>query len=150
MPLVTVNWSGQEQTGSALPPDKLPANARAEVSNAIGQLQVDDIFGEQGPTGVQDVYGWRIDRQNSPGDYVNLSVQRNRERAPSTVATVFVPGALNIAPPQGGPFAPSFALRIAELLRAVRRGLEESFATYVVVPDGAQITRRRVDGKFSN
>jgi hypothetical protein len=154
MPLMTqdkLDAFGNPETGPALPAP-LPANAHAEVSNAIGQLQSNHIFGAPGPTNVVNVFGWRIDRQNAPGGFTNLSVQRNGVPAPSTVASVFVPAALNIGPGPGGPAAQPFAARIHELLRAVRRGLEESFATYAVVAPpaaAAQITRKEVTGNFS-
>ncbi len=153
MPLLTQNWNPAPgvavafpNVGPALP--ALPANAQAEVSNAIGQLTAVHFFGAVGPTNVVNVFNWRIDRQNAPAGFVNLSVQRNGAGAPSTVASVFVPVALNIAPGPGGPFAQPHAARISELERAVRRGLEESFATWVAGPP-AQITRREVVGAFS-
>ena len=153
MALQTQNWNpgvgvaaAFPNAGPALP--ALPGNAQAQVSNAIGQLN--DLFGGPGPTNVVDVFGWRIDRQNAPAGFVNLSVQRNGVGAPSTVASVFVPVGLNIAPGPGGPLAQPFAARIRELERAVRRGLEESFATWVAAPGApAQITRREVVGAFS-
>jgi hypothetical protein len=131
----------------------LPPNATADVSYAIGQINVTGFFG--GPTtGVVNVNGWRIDRQNATGGFVNLSVQRNGVPTPSTVATVFVPARLNIAPSADGLMAQPHAARIKELERAVRRGLEESFATWVLVTvpgqgTAAQIMRREVAGTFS-
>ncbi len=150
MALQTQNWApgGVVSVGPALP--ALPAHAQAEVSNAIGLLNTNDFFGAPGPTGVANVYGWRIDRQNAPPGFVNLSVQRNGVGAPSTVASVFVPVGLNIAPGPGGLMAQPFVARISELQRAVRRGLEESFATWLALPGpAAQITRREVAGTFS-
>jgi hypothetical protein len=136
MPLQTQAWVGavgHPQVGLALPAP-LPAGAAAEVSNAIGQLATNNFFGAPGPTNVTNVFNWWIDRQTAPTGYVNISVQRNGVGAPSTVASVFVPAALNIAPGPGGPAAQPFAARIKELERAVRRGLEESFASYAVGP----------------
>ncbi|MGQ5524483.1 hypothetical protein ACUHMQ_14655 [Chitinimonas sp. PSY-7] len=150
MSLTTRNWvtqAGYPQTGPALP--TLPPAAQAGVSNAIGELQANQLFGLPGPTNVTGTYGWRIDRQNAPAGFVNLSVQRNGVGAPSTVASVFLPTTFNIAPGPGGPAAQPFASRISELLRAVRRGLEESFATYVAGPP-AQITRKEITGNFSS
>lgn len=153
MPLITQNWAGAgvfPQAGPALP-GPLIADARAQVSNAIGTLQVSDIFGNLGSTSVTNIYGWRIDRQNAPAGYVNLCVQKNGVGAPSTVASVFVPITFNIAPGPNGLTAQPFAARISELMRAVRRGLEESFATYQIIgnPPAAQITRKEVTGNFS-
>lgn len=154
MALLTQNWAGSTahpQRGPALP--ALPGGAAAQVSNAIGQLQSNSIFGTPGPTNVTNVFNWRIDRQNAPAGYVNVSVQRNGAGAPSTVASVFVPTSLNIAPGPGGPTAQPFAARVAELLRAVRRGLEESFASHNN-PGGpgavATVMRREVTGGFSS
>lgn len=144
-----VDAGGGVSTGPALP--NLPANAGQQISNAIGQLQTNDMFGAPGPTGVQNVFGWRIDRQNAPGNFVNLSVQRNGVvGAPSTVASVFVPVALHKGPGPGGPAAEPFHAQMSELIRNVRRGLEESFATYGPTPHGgAIITRKQVTGEFS-
>jgi hypothetical protein len=160
MALQTRNWApvggvaaAFPNVGPALP--ALPVNAADDVSNVIGQLNVGHFFGALGNTGVDDAQrGWRIDRQNAPAGFVNLSVQRNGVGSPSTVASVFVPVSLNIAPGAGGPMAQPFAARISELERAVRRGLEESFQTWNAVPGpggaaAAQITRREVAGTFS-
>ena len=70
--------------------------------------------------------------------------------APSAVASVFVPTALNIAPGPGGLAAQPFAAQMNEPLRAARRGLEESFASYAVAAGNtATIDRRQVAGAFS-
>ena len=155
MPLNTQNWVGavgHPQQGPSLP--ELPAGAAAEVTTPIGQLQTKQIFCAPGATNVANVFNWRIDRQNAPAGFVNISVQQNGVGAPSTVASVFVPTALNIAPGPGGPTANPFAARMKELARAVRRGLEESFATHAAVgappmPAAAVITRKEVTGAFS-
>ncbi|MEJ0004726.1 MAG: hypothetical protein WDN30_16455 [Pararobbsia sp.] len=113
-----------------------------------GQLTA--LFGGIGTTNVANVFNWRIDRQNAPAGFVNLSVQRNGVGAPSTVASVFVPTALNIAPGPGGPAAQPHAARMSELLGAVRHGLEQSFASLAPNPGGGNvITRFEVFGTFS-
>lgn len=152
MPLQTQNWNnpaGAPPTGPAWPTN--PNVHLTEIQNAIGAATAVDFFGALGPTSVVNVHGWRIDRQNAPAGFTNVSVQRNGVPAPSTVATVFVPANLNIAPGPGGPAAQPFAARVAELERAVRRGLEESLATWVAAVPGqpAHITRRVVTGAFS-
>ena len=141
--------AGFPTAGPALP--ALPANAAAGVSNAIGRLDAHDFFGAPGATGVVNEHGWRVDRQNAPAGFTNLSVQLNGVGAPSTVATVLVPTALNIAPDLGGPAAQPFAARIAELQRVVRNALEQSFASWVAPAPGApaHITRFVVSGTFS-
>ena len=158
MPLNTRVWAGP---APAMPPVPLPGPAyaaavvAAEISNAIGQLSVVQVFGAPGPTNVINVFNWRIDRQNAPAGFVNLSVQRNGVNAPSTIASVFVPTALNVAPP--GPNAGQGAVdahnaRMSELLRNVRRGLEESAASRVAAPGGAPgmiINRSEVFGAYS-
>jgi hypothetical protein len=122
------------------------------------------MFGAVGGIpGLGNIFGWRVDRQNAPGGFVNISVQRNGVGAPSTVASVMVPGNLNIAPPGahlGAAATVQYNARIRELVRAVRRGLEESFATYAL-PAGAPpmmggapnqartISRFEVHGNFS-
>lgn len=158
MPLSTRVWAGDPranppviQTGPAY----TGAIVAAQVSNAIGQLDAVQIFGAPGPTNVVNVFNWRIDRQNAGPNFVNLSVQRNNVDAPSTVASVFVPTNLNIAPPgpaAGAGAAAAHAARIAELLRNVRRGLEESLATRVAAAGGAPgmvINRAEVTGAYS-
>jgi len=158
MPLNTRVWAGAPP---AVPPVPQPGPAyagavvAAQVSNAIGQLNVVQIFGGPGPTNVVNVFNWRIDRQDAPVGFVNLSVQLNGVGAPSTVASVFVPTALNVAPP--GPGAGQGAVdahnaRMSELLRNVRRGLEESLATRAAAPGGAPgmiINRTEVIGAYS-
>jgi len=154
MALQTQNWNvvagGLPPTGPAWPAFTA-ATHTTEIQNAIGSATSIDFFGQPGPTSVVNVHGWRIDRQNAPAGYSNVSVQRNGAPAPSTVASVFVPDNLNIAPGPGGPTAQPFAARIAELERAVRRGLEESLATWVAAAPGqpAHITRKMVTGTFS-
>ncbi|NES92027.1 MULTISPECIES: hypothetical protein [Okeania] len=49
------------------------------------------MFGGHLATFIGDVFGWRVDRQNPPANFMNISVQRNGISPPSTVATVFVP-----------------------------------------------------------
>lgn len=152
MALQTQNWNPAVGIAAAHPSvgpalAALHAGAQAEVSNAIGQLTA--IFGGLGPTNVVNVHGWRIDRQNAPTGFVNLSVQRNGVvGAPSTVASVFVPVALNVGPGPGGPLVQPHPARMSELERSVRRGLEESFASWVAGPP-AVITRREVFGTYS-
>ena len=60
------------------------------------------MFGRHPATFIPNVFGWRVDRQNPPPDHVNISVQRNGIGAPSTISSVFVPTALNVAPPPLG------------------------------------------------
>lgn len=155
MPLTTQAVTGAGATGPAMK-GPLGASAHAEVSNAIGQLTAANAFGSPG-TIIKDVFGWRVDRQNAPGDMVNISVQKNGIDSPSTVASVFVPGAFNVGKPAIG--SPNHAAqlvahgaRMKELERAMRRGLEQSFATFKV--DNAKtntwaITRFQVGGTFS-
>lgn len=144
--------------GPALPGNLLGAAAPQEVSNAIGRLNAGNLFGGVGGiAGLQDIFGWRVDRQNAPGGFVNISVQRNGEDAPSTVASVFVPVALNIARPGVNATAgeqAAYRARLRELERAVRRGLEMSFASMATPAGGGQpnarvISRYEVHGAFS-
>jgi len=146
-------------TGPALPANAMPAHAGAEVSNAIGRITPGNMFGAPGGVpGLQDIYGWRVDRQNAPANTINLSVQRNGGGAPNTVASVFVPTRYNLAPPPphaGAGAQNAFNARMAELKRAVRRGLEESFASYAAPaapphPNARVISRFEVTGNFSN
>jgi hypothetical protein len=106
------------------------------------------MFGAPG-TFIANVFNWRVDRENAPGGQVNVSVQRNNVGAPSAVASVFVPAVLNVAP---GPNAAVNHARARELERAVRRGLELSFASHIPAPPppGAYvITRYIVNGAYS-
>jgi len=155
MPLVTQQMPG---TGPALGAALMPAHAGAEVSNAIGRITAGNMFGAPGGVpGLQNIFGWRVDRQNAPGGTVNLSIQRNGAAAPSTVASVFVPVRYNLAPPPpnaGQGAVDAFHARMRELERTVRRGLEESFVSYAppAAPPhaGARvISRFEVDGNFS-
>jgi hypothetical protein len=129
--------------GAALHANLLGAQAGAEISNAIGQVNAGNMFGAVGGIpGLGNIFGWRVDRQNAPGGFVNVSVQRNGVPAPSTIASVFVPGTYNIAVPGahlGAAAITQYNARMRELARAVRRGLEESFATYAL-PAGQQAT----------
>ncbi|HEU4562257.1 MAG TPA: hypothetical protein VFS20_30790 [Longimicrobium sp.] len=145
-------------TGPALPANHMPAHAATEVSNAIGRITAGNMFGPPGGIpGLQHIFGWRVDRQNAPGNTINLSVQRNGIGAPSTVASVFVPTRYNLAPPppHADPGAvDAFHARMRELERAVRRGLEESFVSYAApaAPPHAHarvISRFEVTGDFS-
>jgi hypothetical protein len=156
MALTTQPLSG---TGPALPANRLPANAAQQISNAIGLITAAHLFGGLGGIpGLQNIFGWRVDRQNAPGNAVNISVQRNGENAPSTVASVFVPQVYNLAPPapNAGPGAMhGFQARMRELERAVRHGLEQSFATYAPPaapphPNARVIARFEVTGAFSS
>ena len=137
-------------TGPALAAP-LPANAHAQVSNAVGQVNAGNMFGQPG-TIIANVFGWRVDLQNSPGNQVNVSVQRNGVNGvPSTIASVFVPTNLNIAPPPPNNQAQvtAHAARVSELERVTRNGLEQSFASYAQNAAGAVITRFQVTGTFS-
>lgn len=147
MPLNVAAIVGAGATGPALPAP-LPPNAAAEVSNAIGQVTAGNMFGLPG-TFIPNVFGWRVDRQNAAAGFVNVSVQRNNVGAPSTVASVMVPSALNVAP---GRNAAVNLARQRELERTVRRGLEQSFASHAVGPNppgGYVITRFQVGGAYS-
>lgn len=163
MALKTRVWAGG--AGPALPVNQLGANASAGISNAIGRVTAGNMFGTPGTIpGLGDIFGWRVDRQNAPGGFINVSIQRNGVGAPSTVASVFVPGSYNTAAPGAhiGPAAMvQYTAHNRELERAVRRGLEESFATYAL-PLGAppmlggkpnnsrSISRYEVYGSFSS
>jgi hypothetical protein len=133
------------------------------ISNAIAQITSGNIFGIPGT--IVTVGLWRVDRQNAPGGgFVNVSVQRNGVGSPSTVATVFVPDAYNLGPPgphHGAAAALQHTRRMRELERAVRRGLEQSFATYALPPgvpamlgghpnNSRSISRFEVHGDWSN
>ena len=147
MPLIVAPVPPPGATGPALPAP-LPAQAAAQVSNAIGQVDAGNMFGAPGNI-VANVFGWRIDRQpGAPAGFVNLSVQRNGVGAPSTIASVFVPGVLNVAPVAN---ADVNQARRSELERVVRRGLEMSFASHA--PGAALgafvITRFQVGGNYS-
>lgn len=117
--------------------------------NAIRKVNAANMFGAIG-TFVPDQDGWRVDRQSPPPGYINISVQRNGCPPPSTVATVFVPGVLNIAPPPGGVRDSVFHARIRELERVTRHGLLMSLDSHQAVRDhGWIIVRYKVDGQFS-
>ncbi len=152
MALLVENWRevgpNAAENGRALP--RLVAGA--DVHRAIASLRPEDLFGRPGPTSVRDVGGWRIDRQDAPAGFTNLSVQRNGVGWPSTVASVFLPARLNIAPGRDGPGGQPFVARVRERERAVRRGLEESWASHTVDQKGgrAWIVRKAVAGDFSN
>jgi len=151
--------NAQPDTGPALPVNALPGGAAAEISNAIGQINIGNMFGGVGGVpGLGNIYGWRVDRQNAPSNLINLSVQRNGVGAPSTVASVFVPTAYNVAPPgvnAGAAAQQGYAAAMRELERAVRSGLEQSFASYQAPqpapgPAARIITRFQVGGTFSS
>ncbi len=157
MPLITNQRPGLP--GPALPANQLGANAAHEISNAIGRITAANMFGGVGGIpGLQNIFGWRVDRQNAPGNFINISVQRNNVGAPSTIASVFVPIAYNQAPPgvNAGPGAMvGYQARMRELERAIRRGLEQSFASYAApaAPPNANarsIHRFEVNGNFSS
>lgn len=152
-------------TGPALPANQLGANAGAEISNAIGQVTAGNMWGGIGTlAGLGNIFAWRVDRQMAPANFINISVQRNGVGAPSTIASVFVPTIYNLAVPGvhlGGAATLQYNARIRELERAVRRGMEASFATYAL-PAGAPamlggapnharcISRFEVHGNFSS
>ncbi|HEY0036699.1 MAG TPA: hypothetical protein VGB66_08435 [Longimicrobium sp.] len=145
-------------TGPSLAANLLPGAAAGQISNAIGRITAGDIFGPVGGIpGLQNLNGWRVDRQNAPPNTVNLSVQRNDVGAPSTVASVFVDARYNIAPPppNAGPGPlDAYRARMRELERTVRRGLEQSFASYAApvpapTPNAPIIQRFQVAGVFS-
>jgi len=164
MPLATRVFAGG--AGPALAANLLGARAAAEISNAIGQVTAGNMFGLPGGIpGLQNIFGWRVDRQNAPGGFINVSVQRNGVTGqPSSIASVFVPGAYNIGVPGAhlGPAAlVQYNARKRELERAVRRGLEQSFASYALPlgqqplqagqPNNARaVSRYEVHGTFSS
>lgn len=156
MALQTRVWAGG--AGPALAANHANANTAREVANAIGMISRANMFGAVGGIpGLQAVNGWRVDRQNAPGGFINISVQRNGVPAPSTIASVFVPGAYNVAPPgvhatAGEVYA--YGAKMRELERAVRRGLEASLASYAApvpaaLPNARVINRQEVWGNFS-
>ena len=120
------------------------------VSDAIILVNAGNMFGQPTSNAAQTVY-WRVDRQNAPGGFSNVSVQRNGVGAPSTVASVFVPAVLNVAPPPPGnqAQATAYAARISELERVTRNALVQSFASYAPLAGAAVITRFQVTGNFS-
>lgn len=155
MPLTTIQMM---DSGPALPANKLNSDAAQQISNAIGKITAGNMFGQVGGIkGLEDIYGWRVDRQNAPTGQINISIQRNNVDAPSTVASVFVPVRFNLAPPK--PNAEQgekdrFQARIKELERTVRRGLEQSFMSYAAplpapTPNTRIINRFEVTGDFS-
>jgi len=163
MALQTRVWAGG--AGPALPANLLGANAATEISNAIGKITAGNMFGQVGGIpGLGNIFNWRVDRQNAPVGFINVSVQRNGVGAPSTIASVFVPGAYNAAAPGahlGAAALTQYNARNRELERAVRRGLELSFATYALpagqapvqggAPNNARaISRYEVHGAFSS
>jgi hypothetical protein len=145
MPLAVNAVVGAGATGAAMG-GVLPAGA----SNAIAAVTAGNMFGGHPATFVANVMGWRCDRQNPPANHVNVSIQRNNIGAPSTVASVFVPTALNI-----GPHAQAAVTlaRQRELERVTRRGLELSLASRAAnplnPPGGTIITRYIVTGNYS-
>jgi hypothetical protein len=149
MPLATEEV---EDTGPALPANKMNTRAQQEVSYAIGKITAGNMFGKLGTiSGLDDINGWRVDRQNAPSDTVNISIQRNGVPSPSTVATVFVPVEYNLSPPrddadQGD--KDRFQARIKELERTVRRGLEESFNTYRAPSSEPPTSNKRIINRF--
>ena len=157
MPLKTKKKVGE--TGPALPANTLPGTAQEEISNAIGLVTAANMFGRLGTiSGLEDIYGWRVDRQNAPGDMINISVQRNDVGAPSTVASVFVPTKYLLAPPTVGAkdsVKQGYKARQRELERAVRRGLEDSFGSYEAPKNPPNVNARiiyryEVSGEFSS
>jgi hypothetical protein len=163
MPLSVRAWIGGgefPQHGPAFP--QLPAAAARDVPFAISRLEHGDLFGKVG--GINRLQnergGWRIDRQNAPSGYINISVQRNGADSPSTVASVFIPDGLNISAPRPGTDQTAYLARVRELQRQARHGLENSFASFlvtatanhrgVVIPTTARITRFQVFGNFSS
>jgi hypothetical protein len=163
MALQTRVWAGG--AGPALPANLLGANAATEISNAIGKITAGNMFGQVGGIpGLGNIFNWRVDRQNAPVGFINVSVQRNGVGAPSTIASVFVPDVYNSAvpgPQLGAAALAQYNARSRDLERAVRRGLEQSFATYAL-PAGAPqmlggavnnartISRFEVHGVFSS
>jgi hypothetical protein len=146
MALGVIAVAGAGATGPALPAP-LPPNSAPQIANAVGQVNAGNMFGAPG-TFIPNVFNWRVDRQNAPGGQVNVSVQRNNVGAPSTIASVFVPTALNLAP---GPNAAVNLARTRELERTVRRGLELSLASHAAgaAPGAFVITRFIVNGAYS-
>jgi hypothetical protein len=131
-------------------PGPIQGQLKTGAQSAIGHINAANIFGPHPATIVPDIQGWRVDRQAPPPNHVNLSVQRNGVGAPSTVATVFVPTRLNIAPPHGGVNDPVYRARIRELERVTRNGLEQSLASHQQVRDhGWYIYRYQIQGDFS-
>jgi hypothetical protein len=148
MPFAVNAAMGASTTGPAWR-GPMPATAAQQISNIVGTIKAGDMFGQPKSHIVPDMFGWRVDRQNAPSGEVNISVQRNDVPSPSTVASVFVPGALNVAP---APNPMTAQARKKELERAVRNGLERSFASYAAAPappGGFVITRFRVSGSYS-
>ncbi|WP_156994672.1 hypothetical protein [Tatumella morbirosei] len=121
------------------PPDK------AGVHAAIAALDINDIFKSRG-TIVRDVRGWRVDIQNSSGNHINISVQKNGVAGMSTVASVMVP---HILRPDTSRNSDVTEARTKELSKAVRRGLVESLRTHSSEKGKGQITRKEVIGGFS-
>jgi hypothetical protein len=144
----TVNAAtGASATGPAWK-GPLPANAAQQVSNIVGTITASVVFGQPKSHIVPDMFGWRVDRQNAPSGEVNISVQRNDVPSPSTVASVFIPGTLNVAP---GTNMVTTQARSRELARALRDGLERSSASRAAAlapPNSFVITRFRVSGTY--
>jgi hypothetical protein len=119
--------------------------SRGEVHAAIAALDINDIFNRRG-TIVRDVRGWRIDIQNSSGEYINISVQRNSVGAPSTVASVMVPCLFR---PDTSSDKVVTDARSKELSRAVKKALIASLDTYNSRNGKGEITRKEIVGRFS-
>jgi len=148
MPLTTQQMAN---VGSALPANQLNADAAQQISNAIGKITAGNMFGQAGTiSGLADIHGWRVDRQNAPSGQINISIQRNNVGAPSTVASVFVPVRYNSAPPPpnaGQGERDRFQANMKELERTVRQGLEQSFMTYAA-PLPAPTANTRIINRF--
>ena len=112
----------------------LSPKQQSAVQYVIGQVDHANMFGGHPATFIPNSDGgWRVDRQNPPEGYVNISVQRNGINPPSTIATVFVPVNLNIDPPLADAsenMLHAYSARMRELDRVTRRGLEQSLASH--------------------
>ena len=124
------------------------------IAAAIASVDSTNCFGSIG-TFVTNVRGWRVDRQPTPGEFVNIQVQRNgvRGRA-TTVAGVLIPLRLNSAGskllPHGGRNEVNEA-KHSELTRAIRKALLASMKSHKLVPGARNGTMSlyELDGNFS-
>ncbi len=149
MPFTVNAATGASTTGPAWK-GPLPGAAAQQISNIVGTITASVVFGQPKSHIVPDMFGWRVDRQNAPSGEVNISVQRNDVPSPSTIASVFIPGTLNVAPAANPVTSQA---RNKELERALRKGLEQSFRSYAAAPappNSFVITRFRVSGNYSS
>ena len=163
MPLSVVDWNrgetGPALTGTVVDGDKSLLHSTATIraiTNAIARVTHANIFGSPGTVDKGTDIGYRVDRQNSDGTCVNVSIQKNDVGAPSTVASVMVPTRYNLAFTVGADRT-IFDARNQELQRKVRQGLIDSMNTYAVVrtkkgdaTTDRTIMRKGVAGEFSN